>query len=186
MSIYYPASNCGGGAVPDYTCNPCPTYEYGRIRSIAFVKTSYVATLLADPTNSALWSTGMDSGDVVVIWKTQGSYNAPSTTELPGFGDEATVNGNTTHSLTYKDVSYADNCDFYNAIKNSTEYTAVYRTSSKIHFTEEPVTITPSNPVADDINSIVVWEVSLKWTNPDSPCPYDVPDNIFDVCAVNG
>lgn len=186
MSYYQPPSSCSGGAIPDYTCNPCPDFEYGRIRSVALIKVSYVDTLIADPTDSQLWLDGIDTGDVIVIYKTQGNYDGGATTELTGFGDDSTFNGNTTHTLVYRDPNYADNCDFYNAIRNSSEYTIAYRTSSKVHFAETSVVITPKNLVADDINSVLSWEVTAKWTNPDSPCPVDMPEDVFDVCVVNG
>jgi len=182
MSIYYPTSNCGGAEIPDYSCNPCPTYEYGRVRSLAFIKNSFT---FVDPTDPTEWQTGIDAGNIIVIWKTQGTYDGGTTAELPGFGDSAFVNGNTTHVLTVKDPNYAENCDFYNAIKNSSEYAVAFRTSSKVHLSNSPVTVTPKNPVADDLNSVLVWEATIKWTNPDSPCPYDTPTGIFDTCFVS-
>lgn len=186
MSIYYPTSDCAGGVVPDYTCNPCPDYEYGRIRGIALIKNTYVDTLIAAPTNSALWAAGVDAGDVVIIYKTQGNYDGGATQELTGFGDDATFNGNTTHTLVYRDPNTVDNCDFYNAVRGSSAYTVAFRTSSKVWFAEESVTITPKNVVQDDINTVLAWEVTVKWTNPDSPCPYGVASNIWDTCYVNG
>ncbi len=126
MSIYYPSSSCGGGSIPDYYCNPCldsSVIEYGRVRSIALIKNTYIATLLANPTSSSVWSTGINNADIIVIYQTQGSYDGGTTAELTGFGDSVTYNGNTTHILTYKDPFAADNCDFYNAIRNSTDYT---------------------------------------------------------------
>lgn len=182
MSVYYPSSTCGGVAIPAYSCNPCPAYEYGRVRSIAYVKNSYT---FIDPTNSAEWTAAIASGDVIVVWKTQGAYDGGSTQELTGFGDSISVNGNTTHVLTYKDPNYTENCDFYNAIKGSSDYYIAFRTSSQVHFSNAPVTITPKNPIADDINSVVVWDVQVKWTNPDSPCPYTTPDGIFDQCYIS-
>lgn len=185
MSIYYPTSTCSGGEIPSYNCNPCPVYEYGRIRSLAFIKTSYVSSILVDPTDASVWSTGINSGDIVVVWKCSGSYDGGTTTELTGFGDSATFNGNTTHIATVNDPNYLENCDFYNAIRNSEEYTIAYRTSSSIHIAETPVTISPKNPVADDINSVVTWNLTLKWTNAESPCPYTTPVGIFDQCYIN-
>lgn len=181
MSLYYPSSDCGGATVPDYACNPCPAYEYGRIRSVALIKNSFTFT---DPTSSTQWAAGIASKDIIVIWKTQGTYDGGQTGELVGFGDSATVNGNTTHTITYKDPNYADNCDFYNAIKGSSDYTIAFRTSSLVHFAGAPVTLTPKNPIADDINSVVVWEVQAKWTNPDSPCAYTTPVGIFTSCYI--
>lgn len=185
MALYYPSSSCGGGTVPSYACNPCPDYEYGRIRSVAFVKNTFSFT---DPTSTAEWTTGVNAADIIVIWKTQGSYDGGATSEQIGFGDSATVNGNTTHTLNYKDPNYADNCDFYNAIKGSSDYTLAYRTGTltagHIHLAGAPVTITPKAPVADDINSVVVWDVTVKWTNSDSPCAYSTPAGIFDRCYI--
>jgi hypothetical protein len=188
MSIYYPSSNCGGGAIPDYYCNPCldsSTIEYGRIRSIALIKNTYINTVMANPTSSSVWSTGISAANIIVIYLTQGSYDGGTTGELTGFGDSATYNGNTTHTLTYKDPFSADNCDFYNAIRNSTDYTIAFRTSSKVWFAEEPCTFTPKNAVADDINSAMAWEVGVKWTNSDSPCGYETPSGIFDTCYIH-
>lgn len=181
MAIYYPTSGCGGGEIPAYSCNPCPAYEFGRVRSIAFIKNTFSFT---DATSPVEWAAGILSEDIIVVWKTQGSYDGGTTAELPGFGDSATINGNTTHILTIKDPNYKENCDFYNAIKDSSEYRAAFRTSSQVHFTNAPVTITPKNPIADDLNSIVVWEATMKWTNPDSPCPFNTPAGIFDSCYV--
>jgi hypothetical protein len=182
-SIYYPTADCNPGGIPLYTCNPCPDYEYGRIRSVAFVKNTYT---FVNPESAVEWSTAIQNGDAIVIWETQGNYDGGTTSELPGFGDRELTNGGTSHIAVYKDPNYDVNCDFYNAIRNSSDYSFVYRTSSKIHFANAPATITPKNPVGDDLKSNVVWEVTVKWQNPDSPCPYDAPDGIFEECYVVG
>lgn len=182
MSIYYPTSACGGGTIPAYNCNPCPAYEYGRVRSVAYIKNTYAFT---DHTSSAEWTTAIAAGNVIVVWKTKGLYDGGATTEQTGFGDSGTINGNTTHTLTYDDPNYAQNCDFYNAIKYSQDYYGAFRTSTQVHFTGAPITITPKNPVADDINSVVTWNVQWKWTNPDSPCPFTTPSGIFDRCYIS-
>lgn len=182
MSVYYPSSNCGGGTIPAYSCNPCPTLEFGRVRSIAFIKNTFA---FVDPTSSTEWDAGILSGDIIVIWQTSGSYDGGTTQELPGFGDSSFTNGSTAHVLTFKDPNYKENCDFYNSIKSSSDYSAAFRTSSQIHFTNAPVTITPKNPVADDDKTIVTWEATLKWTNNDLPCPYTTPAGIFDRCYIS-
>jgi hypothetical protein len=188
MSIYYPTSSCGGGAIPDYYCNPCldsSVIEYGRVRSIALIKNTYIATILANPTSSSVWATAVSAGNAIVLYKTQGSYDGGTTAELTGYGDSITYNGNTTHTLIFKDPFSADNCDFYNAIRNSTDYTIAFRTSSKLWFAEKPVTFTPKNVVADDISTPMAWEVTCKWTNANSPCGYTTPTGIFDTCYIH-
>lgn len=186
MSVYYPSdSGCGtGGVVPTYSCNPCPAYEYGRIRSAAFIKISYLGALLIDPTNPTIWTTGVDNLDIIPIWQTQGSYDGGTTSELAGFGDSEFVNGGTSHILNFKDPNYLENCDFYNQIKYSSEYTVAFRTSSAVHIAQAPVNITPKNPVADDLKSNVVWDVTVKWQYADSPCPFTTPAGIFDRCYI--
>jgi hypothetical protein len=132
--------------------------------------------------------TGIQNGSIIVLARTSGSYDGGTTQELVGFGDDATMNGNTTHTAEVMDANYKNNCDFWNAIKNSSEYSLVYRTSSLVHFvssTGATVTITPNNPVADDINSVVGWKAKLKWTNADSPCSFSVPTGIFTNCIVH-
>lgn len=181
MSVYYPASNCGGGAIPQYTCNSCFTYEYSRIRSIAYVKNTFSFTDPEDPTE---WNTGLAAGDIIVLWATAGNYDGGTVEELVGFGDSETVNGGNSHVLVYKDPNTVANCDFYNAIKDSTDYTIYFRTSSKIWSAGAPVTITPKMPVADDLKAVLTYEVTLKWQNSNLPCPYEVPAGIFDQCYI--
>lgn len=186
MSIYYP-SGCASGAVPDYYCAGCldaSVIEYGRVRSVAFIKNTYIDTVLANPTSSSVWSTGVNSGDIIVIYQTQGTYDV-QTSELPGFGDSATYNGNTTHTLTYKDPFPKENIDFYNALKGSTDYTVAFRTSSTMWYAEEPVTITPKIAVPDDLNAALTVEVAVKWISSDIPTTSDVPAGTFTSCYIN-
>ena len=182
MSIYYPSGNCGGtGSLPVYSCSPCPTFEYGRIRSIALIKTSFT---ILNPSSPTEWNSGIASGDIRIIWETQGSYDGGSTSELAGFGDRETTNGGTKHTLTWKDPNYKDNADFYNTLRDLSEWTIAYRTSNSIHMVNEPCTFTPKNDVADDTKSNVVWNVMAVWSSPLSPIPYDIPAGIFTNCYV--
>ena len=182
MSVYYPASNCGGtGSIPTYSCNPCPEYEYSRIRSVAFVKNTWSFT---DPSDSTEWDAALTAGAAIVIWATSGSYDGSTIDELVGFGDAETQNGGATHVLTYKDPNSTTNCDFYNAIKQSSDYTVWFRTSSKIWGAGAPVTITPKLPVSDNLKDVLTYEVTVKWQNASLPCPYDTPDGIFNQCYI--
>lgn len=181
MSIYYPSSNCGGGAIPRYACNPCPTYEYSRIRSIAFVRNT---VSFVNPASPAEWSTQINNLNAIVIWATSGTYDGGTVEELVGFGDSEFYNGAITHTLTYKDPNTVENCDFYNAIKDSTDYTVYFRTSSRLWSAGRPVTITPKMPVADDLKAVLTYEVTVKWSSPSLPCSFAVPDNIFNQCYI--
>ena len=183
MSVYYPSGNCGtSGTLAAYNCSPCPTYEYGRIRSIALIKNTFT---FIDPTKTSEWTAGIAADNIRVIWETQGQYDGGSTSELAGFGDRETTNGGTKHTLTFKDPNYTENWDCYDGLRESSEWTLAYRTSNSIHLVGEPVTFTPKNPVQDDTKSNVVWEVQAVWSSPSSPRPYTTPTGIFDRCYIN-
>lgn len=180
MSVYYP-SNCDD-LVPDHICDPCEEIEGGRIRSIAFIKKTFAFT---DPSNPTEWEAGFASGDILLIPQTKGTYDGGSEVESPGYGDQATRLTGFNHQLQFQDPNYAQNWAFYDALKNSRQYTAAYRTESKIHMIDSTIQAIPKNPVQEDPTTDVVWDVILKWSNRSSPRPYDAPPGIFDACVAN-
>ena len=177
VALYYPSCST---SISDYSCSPCPPRENARVRSVAFVKASYTWT---NQSSSSEWATAIQNQNAIVIWQTQGNYDA-SVTELTGFGDTPFYNGNGTHTLTFKDPNAAANVDFYNDITGSQEYTVVYRTSSYIWFAVKPVIVTPKAPVVDDINGVLTIDCTVKWTSPSIPTPYATPAGIFDRCYI--
>lgn len=178
MSVYYP-SGCDE-LIPDYICDPCVETEKGRIRSIAFIKNSFAFT---DPTSPAEWQAGFAAGDIIIIPFTKGTFDGGSEVESAGYGDLATKLTGYNFQLQYQDPNYRTNCEFYNAIKRSSNYRVAYRTETQIHISNNPVQVIPKNPVQDDITTEVVWDVLVKWSDSDVPCPVDVPAGIFDQCV---
>ena len=53
------------------------------------------------------------------------------------------------------------------------------------YITDTTVQVIPKNPVQDDTTTEVVWDVIVKWSGSNLPCPYDVPAGIFDECVAN-
>lgn len=178
MSLYYPS--CSTPLV-SYNCSPCPPSENARVRSIAFVKNTYT---FSDYTSPSEWATAVAASNAIVIWQTQGSYDGGATAEQAGFGDIAFYNGNTTHTVVYKDPNATENIDFYNLGFRTFDYTVVFRTSSKIWVVQAPVVITPKVPVADDLNGVVTVECTVKWVYPALPIPYTTPTGIFSRCYI--
>lgn len=140
-------------------------------------------TILAAVDDPTVWASGQnDDLKVIVIPQTHGEYPAPSEITGPGYGDQVEQIVGFDHQVTFFDPTYSDNCDFWNAMRSARNYHLAYRTSSKIHITQDPVTWIPKAPIADDLGSEVVWNVLAKWRNINTPCAYDVPANIFDSC----
>lgn len=177
--LYYP-TNCDE-EIPQHICDPCETQEHGRIRGVAYIHKSYA---FADPTDPSEWQSAIAAGHVIVIPKTNGSYDGGTPIEGPGYGDSPTTYIGSNFSATYKDPNYQNNCGFYNGLKRSRNFKFAYLTETKVHITNKTVTVLPKNPVADDITSLVEWEVNVKWVDKDFACSYDIPEGIFECFIV--
>jgi hypothetical protein len=180
MSIYYP-QGCDAD-IPDHVCDPCEEIEQGRLRSVAFIRKTVAFT---DPSNPVEWQTYFDNGDIILIPQTKGTFDGGAEVEAPGYGDQATRLTGYNFQAQFQDPNYKLNCNFYNSLKNSRDFKFAYRTSTQIHMVDTVVQAIPKNPVTDDINGEVVWDVLVKWSGKDLPCPFDVPPTIFDACVVN-
>jgi len=178
MSVYYP-TGCDD-LVPAHYCDSCESPELGRIRSVAFIKNTLT---FSDPSSPTEWEAGFASGEIFLIPFTNGTYDGGAEVESPGYGDQATRITGYNFQVTYNDPNYRNNCDFYNALKDSRQYKFAFRTETQIHLTDTTVSVIPKNPVTDDVNSAVVWSVTVKWAGKELPCPVDVPEGIFDECV---
>ena len=184
MATYYYQSGCDGAPQTPYACSGCLTRELARVRSIAFVKDSYLATLLADPTSGTVWSAGITSLNIIVLYKVNGEYDGGETEEIDGFGDSPFDNGNTTHTMTINDPHVADNWDFYNYIRQTSDWIPVLKTSTKIWLFEEPANIKVKMPIANDIKAVVTNQLVIKVVQDGLPVPYTIPAGIFDSCLI--
>lgn len=180
-AIYYP-SGCGT-TVPDHYCNPCETPEGGRLRSAAFISSDFEFT---DPSNPDEWEAGIAAKKIIIVPEVNGTYDGGSEVETPGYGDQQTRFVGFNHQAVYNDPNYKLNADFYNAIKRSRNYKFAYRTETQVHLTQNTVQVIPKNPVTEDLTSEVVWNVTVKWAEADSPIPYDMPTGIFNCFDYTG
>lgn len=178
MSVYYPAG-CDE-EVPAHICDQCEVTEKGRVSSVAFIKNTFAFT---DVTNPVEWQAGFAAGNIILIPQTKGTFDGGSEVEVAGFGRSSTKLVGYNFQAQYQDPNYRQNCNFYNALKNSRQYRFAYATETQIHLTDAVVQVIPKNPVQDDINSEVVWDVIVKWAGADLPCPFDIPEGIFDTCV---
>lgn len=174
MSIYYP-SGCDS-SLQDHVCDPCPTTEGGRIRSIAYVHKDFEFTDPADPSE---WETGIASGDIIVIPETNGSFDGGTPTFGTGYGSTNQRYLGSEFKINYKDPNWYGNCDFYNTIRNNRNFKIAFCTENYVRISTATATVYGKDPVQDDLNSEVVWEVEVTFKQSDTPCPYAIPDGIF-------
>lgn len=177
MAIYYP-TGCDT-LVPDHVCDPCEAKEKGRVRGVAFVKTSRALPDLSDPTS---WRAGIEAGDIIIIPQVLGSFDGGSEVESPGYGSQSTNLTGYNFSANFKDPNYKQNATFYNALKNSRAYKFAFVTETQVHISDNAVSVIPKNPVTENLTDDVTWDVTVKWAGPDLPSPEDIPPGIFDEC----
>ena len=172
---YYP-DTCNA-VVPQHTCDPCLPREFGRIRAVAFIVAGFQ---FVDPTNLLEWETAIQNEDVILIPRVHGSLADPTETTGSGYGDATETLLGFEYVLNFFDPNYKENCDFYNAIKRSQTYRLMYKSSTQGHITDVSVTVIPKPPIEDDLNSEVVWNVTVKWKDEDHPCPFDFPAAVLE------
>lgn len=176
---YYP-SNCTD--LPQHDCNPCENREYGRVRSAGFISKDYYATLIASPGDPAVWATGQDGNQIIVIPETNGSVAAGSAKMGPGYGTTVETLLGYDFSAKFNDPNFITNAPFYNAIIGQRNYYFFYRTSSQTFITNVTVTIIPNKEVKDDLLAEVVWMIDVKWQDSQFELQIDTPDSVFDEC----
>jgi len=181
-SVTYP-DTCTG-TIPLHYCDPCSDVEQARVRSVAFINTSFYDTLIASPTDTNVWEDGIDDSLIFIIPETNGSFDGGTPVEGPGFGSSPTKFMGSDFVLNYKDPNYKENCDYYNAIMRSNAYHIAYVSETQVHISENTVTILPKAPIADSLTDMVVWDVTVKFQQYGTPCPTDIPPGIFTCFAL--
>src|ERR1044072_3310361 len=156
-AIYYP-SGCAED-IPDHYCNDCEVTEKARIRSVAFIANDFH---FINPSSPTEWDAGIANKKIIIIPKTNGTFDGGAEVEGPGYGDQQTKLNGYKFQAVYNDPNYKNNADFYNALKNSRNYRFAYRTETQTHLTEVTVQAIPKNPVVEDLTGEVVWNVTVK------------------------
>lgn len=177
---YYP-SGCDA-ELSDHICGTCST-ELARIRRAAFINSSYYATLLADPTDATLWTAGIATGEIIVLPEVQGEYDGGAAQMGQGYGDVEERVNSYLFTAEIMDPTYYGNRAFYNSLKNTRNFYFAFGSETVLHISDEPCTIIPTNPIANDLKTEVVWKAQVKWTSDNFPTESTTPDGVF-VCYV--
>jgi hypothetical protein len=182
MSVYYP-SGCDAD-IAAHNCGSC-SVELARVRSVAFINKSYYATLIVDPENAALWAAGFAAGDIFIYPETQGEFDGGAPNIGQGYGDTEETLNSYTFNLKAKDPNYVGNRNHWNSIKGSRNFHVAFRSETVLRISDVPVTVVPTNPIANDLKAEVVWDFSAKWTSGDFPTEYTTPEGVFECVANN-
>lgn len=181
MAIYYPGDTCQS-SVPEHLCNPCLPIELGGVRTVLFIDKDFVIT---NPSSPSQWNSGIQSRSIIIIPKTYGTFDGGTPQEGQGFGDTPTSLDGYDFTLQFFDPNFIGNVDHYDSLKNlRSNYKVAFRTGSQIIISDKVVTIIPKMPVAQDLKSKVLWDVTVKWTSQNLPGVYDAPPVDWDCVQI--
>ena len=142
--------------------NCCYEREFGRVRSVAFIRKAYLQTILSNPTGLSVWQAGIAAGEVVVVPQTAGSFDPGEPLRLKGFGRRLYTFGPRDMTLNFSDPYYRGNFNFYNSIHRQTSLVVAFRTSGLLHIADVAASIFAKDPVEDDLESEVRWDVTCQ------------------------
>lgn len=160
-----------------HTCHSCPdgrVREFARTRSGGWVTTTYLPTLMAGINNPAVWEAGITSGDIIMLPETSGSYDPGEPKELKGYGDRKFTYGPREMKVMINDPDYADNYAFYNEIISRTDLVPFFRTSNLVHIFDVAASVKAKDPVADDLEEEVSWQVESTVTSINLPSKHSI------------
>ena len=183
-----------------HECDPC-NRELGRVRSVLLIRSKQyldeLVELIKKDVDAHTAETEKDvvnkfeklieSGDLHLISETTGTFDGGSAQTGDGYGDEDSRLLGYQKTLTYKDPSYANNGDFYEAIEKEKWYLA-WRTETLLHFADKPASFQAIDPVEEDLTSAVVWNVTATWKTKkkETLLPADTLAKYFDGCWADG
>jgi len=175
MSVYYPGCD---DSITDPQCSDCPPKELGDVRHFAIWDTNAPFT---DITSAAEWQTKICDKEVYSFPFARGSVEFTET-ESPGFGNQEVSLDGYDVVATVSEPNYVANCNFWNDIKRQKTWGFMYVTETQIHQSEKAVQFIPKPIIGEDKKAAIVWQIIVKWSQEDIPCPFDEPTGVFDQC----
>ena len=172
-----------------HVCDPC-TRELGRVRGVILFEGSFDIAALTEKIKAGnteeaeqLIETAVTSGQAHLISETTGTFDGGSAQTGDGYGDAETRLLGYLYTLSFKDPSYAPNCEFWEKAENNHWYVA-FRTETMLHFADKPAGIQAIAPVEQDLTSAVAWNITATWKSKKKPIvvPLEPIKKFFDGC----
>ena len=150
---------CEPGADVSHVCDPCLVTEKGGIRSFFLVKETSTLTLAS---TLAEWTAALESGEVVIIPETRGTYDGGTPKMGSGYGNRKERVLGYDNVIAIKDPAFKENVAFWEWAEKC-EWRFGFRTDTMAHLSDKAGTLTVKAPVEEDTESEVVWNVEAKW-----------------------
>jgi len=149
-----------------YTCDPCNVTELGGIRSLMLVKKG---TTIAVPLTLNAVTAQVESGDVIILPATRGTFDGGAPKMVAGFGNRKERRIGADYVLQAKAPTYADNAIFMEAVENVQDWNLAFATENQLHIVSADVSITTKAPVEEGLDTDVLWNLECKWYSKTKP-----------------
>lgn len=147
--------------------------EYGRVRSVAFIRKGYLQQILSDPENLTLWTDGIDNGNIIILERTTGSFDSGTPLKLKGYGRRLTTHGYRDMQLNFNICCNKSNYEFFNDLDKRIDYVPAFRTGSYLHIFDSQADILTKEEAQDDIESVVLWTIECTVRSRNLPIKID-------------
>lgn len=156
--------------------------DFGGLVAVAFIDKDTPSPSTADLESTSWWTdkTGTSPPTVFLVLETRGSYPPASAVEQEGLGLSGPQVTGFDHAINFKVEDLKENRDFFEN-KNRRKYKFAFLMASDIlGFIDDPVTVAARADVQEEITSMALWNVDIKWATLSNPFFVDKPANVFD------
>jgi hypothetical protein len=167
--------------VPDFITGDC-VYESGRVVALAFVHKDVYPAIYADPTNAALWVDSSYASDVIIFKNVRGSFDGGSPVEISGFGNQSTKTINADRTLNVMVQGVKGNEDVWNELVKEQGYRVAFVVGANydlMFLNNVDTSIFAIAAVEEGLDTEIMWNVTIKWKDVNSPKSANVPAGVF-------
>lgn len=175
MLIYKDCTDFSEGL--QYTCDPCNIAEGGRVRSLCLIKKG---TTLPNPLTLQAIEILIAQEKLWIMPETTGTFDGGTPKMISGYGDNKERKVGYDYVLMVKDAAFSDNYAFWQAVENIQDWNVAFRTETQLAVVYADCTITTKAPVEESIDTVVEWNVEVKWFSKSKPEILTYPANLFE------
>jgi hypothetical protein len=161
---------------PEYVEKAGCDVDSGSVVSVAFIDEGVDFIDISDP---AEWI----GQNIIILPEVRGLYNKFASTEVEGKGKQATRTSGRKHAIIFKVEAVKSNEAFWNILNKATNYKLAFVTGQDydtLFYTEKNISTDAGHVIERNLDSIIQWEVSAKWSDLNVPLTSEVPPGIFD------
>ncbi len=156
--------------------------DFGGVVAVAFIDIDTPSPSTADLESTAFWTdkTATSPPTVFLVLETRGSVPPATPTEIEGLGKSGPQVTGADQTCNFKVEDLIANRDFWED-KNRRKYKFAYVTSGDIlGYIDDVVTCYGRPEVQEDIKTMALWVIDIKWSSLSNAFFVNKPANVFD------